>query len=181
MEFKSTIFILPGLGNSGEQHWQSIWERKFPQFERIQQADWETPVATDWVETIQKRLDEIPHNNIILVGHSLACTTIALWAKRFPRNIKGAFLVAPSDTEAVSYPHGTTGFTPMPMQKLPFSSIIVTSSDDQYVSVPRAMQFSQSWGSVFFNIGKAGHINAASELGDWEAGLSLLKILDEGR
>lgn len=181
MEFNSKIFILPGLGNSGEKHWQSKWEEKFPQFERILQNNWESPNSSDWVGKIQNRLNEIPHDNIILVGHSLACITISLWAKHFPRNIKGAFLVAPSDTEAAGFPKQTTGFAPIPMGKLPFSSIVVTSSDDPFVSVPRAMLFAQAWGSIFFNIGKAGHINSDSDLGLWEVGLSLLKNLDEGR
>ncbi|MEB0164938.1 alpha/beta hydrolase, partial [Glaciimonas sp. CA11.2] len=31
------VLIVPGLNNSGPQHWQSRWERLYPAFERIEQ------------------------------------------------------------------------------------------------------------------------------------------------
>lgn len=178
MEFTARILILPGLGGSGEQHWQSLWERQFPDFQRVEQVNWETPVCADWV----RRVDEAVMNGnpaqTILVGHSLACITIAYWAETFQRPIKGALLVAPSDTEAASYPAGTTGFAPVPLSRLPFPSIVVTSSSDFYVSLERAAQFANAWGSEFVNSGDAGHINVAAGYGEWPDGLTLLKQLD---
>jgi uncharacterized protein len=117
--------------------------------------------------------------NVILVGHSLACATIGFWSKTYQRKIKGAMLVAPSDTEADSYPTGTTGFAPMPIVKLPFPTITVVSADDKYVSLQRANFFANAWGSEVINIGNAGHINADSNLGFWEFGLELLGRLDQ--
>ena len=35
----ATLLILPGLGNSGPLHWQSIWEQSQPDFVRVQQRD----------------------------------------------------------------------------------------------------------------------------------------------
>jgi len=177
MHFNSTILILPGLGNSGEQHWQSIWEKEY-NFTRIQQSDWETPVCADWVANINKAVDQHNPANVILVGHSLACATIAYWAQQYPAKIKGALLVALSDTEADSYPAGTTGFTPMPLIKLPFPTIAVTSTNDYYVTLPRAEQFATAWGSEFIIIGNAGHINAEAGFGRWDEGLEILKMLD---
>jgi predicted alpha/beta hydrolase family esterase len=69
-------------------------------------------------------------NNVILVTHGLANITVAAWAKKYNLKNKGALLVAPSDTEADSYPPGTTGFIPMCLNKLPFPSIAVVSEDD---------------------------------------------------
>src|SRR5215216_7693769 len=109
--FKSTILIVPGLGNSGPQHWQSLWEKQFG-FTRVEQQDWETPICADWITTLQSYIDKYDPKDVILVGHSLACATIAYWAKEYNVAIKGALLVAPSDTEAESYPTGTTGFAP---------------------------------------------------------------------
>lgn len=178
-EFKSKIFTLPGLGNSGEQHWQSQWETLYPELERINQKDWETPVCDDWTAAIDEKV--IPHNtdNVILVGHSLACSTIVHWVKKYNRIIKGALLVAPSDTEAPSYPRGTTGFVPIPLIKLPFRSIVIASSDDIYVSFERSRYFAECWGSELINIGNAGHINVASGYGLWTQGLQYLKKLDD--
>ncbi|HEY2896818.1 MAG TPA: alpha/beta hydrolase, partial [Gemmatimonadaceae bacterium] len=85
--------------------------------------------------------------------------------------------VAPSDTEAPSYPKGPTGWTPMPTNRLPFPSTVVASANDEYVTLERARSFANSWGSTFVGIGDAGHINSASSLGDWPRGRELLSEL----
>lgn len=175
--FKSTILIIPGLGNSGPAHWQSVWEKQYG-FIRVEQQDWETPVCADWTATLQQYANRYNPKDIILVGHSLACATIAYWVKEYNVVIKGALLVAPSDTEAESYPTGTTGFAPVPLIRLPFKSITVASTDDFYVRYDRAELFADSWGSKLVNIGNAGHINAASNLGEWQKGLELLRELE---
>ncbi|CAN5635543.1 alpha/beta hydrolase [soil metagenome] len=178
MEFKSTILILPGLGNSGEGHWQTIWQQQFG-FEKIEQSDWETPVCDVWIETIDAAVMQHDLNNIILVAHSLANTTVAAWFKKYNRKIKGALLVAPSDTEAETYPPGTTGFNPMCLDKLPFNSITVMSEDDVYVIPARAKYFADCWGSKLVSIGNAGHINVTAGYGKWEEGLQYLSELDQ--
>jgi uncharacterized protein len=178
MKFNAGIFILPGLGNSGPQHWQSLWEKKFPDFTRIHQRDWDTPVREEWVTTIQETIAAFSPEKVILVGHSLACSTIGYWSQQFNIKIRGALLVAPSDTEADVYPPGTTGFKPMPVHPLPFPSIVVSSTDDIYVTPARAQKFATAWGSELVMLKDAGHINASSNLGEWPLGLELLKKLD---
>jgi len=116
---------------------------------------------------------------VILVGHSLAGATIAGWAEEYKRNIKAALLVAPADTEAPDFPPVTTGFTPMPLQKLSFPSVVVASTNDEYVTLTRAQYFANCWGSKFITIGAAGHINSDSGLKDWPPGLQLLQQLDQ--
>nr|WP_294945952.1 alpha/beta hydrolase [uncultured Mucilaginibacter sp.] len=177
MNFNSSILILPGLGNSGPQHWQTYWEDTYG-FRRIQQKDWETPVCSDWIENIEQAVSSYNPASVILVGHSLACATVAFWTQKYGTKIKGALLVAPSDTEAESYPPGTTGFAPVPLTKLPFPSIAVASSNDFYVTLPRATQFADAWGSKLINIGDAAHINAGSGHNRWPEGLEYLKQLD---
>ena len=107
MEFRSTILILPGLGNSGEDHWQTLWQQQFG-FERVEQSDWDTPVCNIWIDAIDAAIMQHDLDNVILVAHSLANTTVAAWAKKYNRKIKAALLVAPSDTEGETYPPGTT-------------------------------------------------------------------------
>jgi predicted alpha/beta hydrolase family esterase len=179
MFFQSRIFILPGLGNSGEQHWQTLWEKRFPSFTRINQRNWDTPVCNDWIDQIQKTIAPFKSEEVILVAHSLACCTVAFWSLKFKQKIKGALLVAPSDTEADTYPPGTTGFKPMPLHKLTFKSIVVASSDDYYVRLEKARTLAKGWGSEFVDVGDAGHINASSSLGEWTYGLELLQKLDQ--
>jgi uncharacterized protein len=173
----STIFLLPGLYNSGPQHWQTHWETEYGLI-RIDQKDWETPVCEDWINTIDATTSQQNLSDVILIGHSLACCTVVHWANKFNRKIKGALLVGPSDVDAPSYPTGTTGFMPMPLNKLPFPSIVVASNNDEYVSIERAKYFANCWGSEFNNIGDYGHINSASNLGLWPQGYTLLKKLD---
>lgn len=175
--FRSTVLILPGLSNSGDLHWQTLWEKQY-RFIRVEQHEWETPSRNDWVETLDKKIEQQKTNDILLVGHSLACATIAFWSAASDKKIRGALLVAPSDTEAPSYPAGTTGFTPMPLQRLRFPSIVVTSENDYYVTPSRAKFFADAWDSEYVSIGNAGHINTAAGFGTWPHGLELLKRLD---
>ncbi|MHB8211004.1 MAG: alpha/beta hydrolase [Acidithiobacillus sp.] len=42
--------ILPGIGNSSSEHWQSLWERANSSFLRVEQRDWERPVCEEWVK-----------------------------------------------------------------------------------------------------------------------------------
>jgi hypothetical protein len=169
-------FILPGLYNSGPLHWQSLWETRYG-FTRIHQRDWDTPDKDDWIHTINEVIAPFPPEKVILIAHSLACCGVAHWAHRYVHNIRGALLVAPSDVQAPSYPSGTTGFDPMPLQPLPFKTIVVASTNDEYVSLERAQYFAAGWGSTFVNIGSKGHINSASGLGEWPEGYKLLQTI----
>lgn len=171
------VLILPGLGNSGPQHWQTLWMAGRPGFRRVEQADWETPRCSDWVAQLDAAVQKVGAQ-ALLVAHSAACALVAHWAAAHGQRVRGALLVGPSDTEAPSYPIGPTGFAPMPLVRLPFASTVVASADDPYVSLDRAELFARSWGSQFVNIGTAGHINTASGLGSWPAGLELLEELN---
>jgi predicted alpha/beta hydrolase family esterase len=82
----------------------------------------------------------------VLVAHSTACALVGHWWGRHKREIRGALLVAPSDTKARSYPRGHQGFAPMPLHFLPFRTIVLASQNDPAVSFKRARFFAESWG-----------------------------------
>ena len=65
----------------------------------------------------------------------------------------------------------------MPINELPFKSIVVASDNDPYVSLQRSEYFSNSWKSTFINYGSNGHINSDSKLLSWEFGKKLVKQL----
>lgn len=169
------VLILPGLWNSGPQHWQTLWENTHPQWIRVEQRDWERPHRDDWVDTLEQAVracSEPPY----LIAHSLGCALVAHWSQaKTGSRVAGAFLVAPSDVDAPSYPEGTHGFKPMPLAPLPFRSLVVASSNDEYVTIDRARQFADAWGSELVIIGDAGHINSASGLGNWPMGAELFR------
>ncbi|MFT3827319.1 MAG: alpha/beta hydrolase [Chitinophagaceae bacterium] len=173
------VLILPGLNNSGPLHWQTAWEKEYG-FIRVQQKDWDTPVCEDWINTLDAAILQYGPEKVVLVAHSLACCTIAHWVQKFNRSVKAAFLVGPSDVEAPSYPPGTTGFAPMPLQPFSFPSVVIASSNDVYVTPARARFFADSWQSRFIMIGQAGHINSDSNLGKWQAGIDLLETIAPG-
>lgn len=171
------VLMLPGLWNSGPEHWQSHWERLAPDvFRRVVQADWERPEASDWIRVLEEAVSQAGAG-VVLAAHSLACALVAGWAKGTRASVRGALLVAPSDTESPSYPQGPTGFSPMPMKRLPFPSVVVSSDDDPYVSVLRARAFAAAWGSRLVEVKGLGHLNSDSRLGEWPLGLSLLREL----
>jgi len=171
----TNYFIIPGLGNSGPEHWQTFFENSGDNFIRIDQKQWDAPDCNDWIETIDKILAGYDLSESILIGHSLGCVTIAHWAAKYNRKIKGALLVAPSDIENPVYTFPATGFAPIPKSKINFKTIVVASEDDPWVSIERARYFAGNWGSELINIGNAGHINVASGFTNWTTGLELLK------
>jgi predicted alpha/beta hydrolase family esterase len=175
----ASVLVLPGLFNSGPQHWQSLWCSKHPDYHRLEQEDWETPRCSDWVRTLAAAISKIDRP-LVLAGHSTACATVAHYAAQHgdgAGRVAAAFLVGPSDTEAPTYPVGPTGFSPMPLSKLPFPSVVVASTDDPYVTLERAMLFASSWGSRLITLAGAGHINAAAGFGPWPEGEKWLEEL----
>jgi uncharacterized protein len=178
-----TTLLLPGLSNSGPEHWQSFWERMDPQCRRVMQEEWEQPRCADWVTGLGRAVAGA-QGEVLFVAHSSACALVAHWADtaepRLIARVRGALLVAPSDPEGPNYPVGPSGFAPMPRLPLPFPSTVVASRNDEYVSVDQARSYAEAWGSTFVDIGNAGHINSASQLGAWPAGYELLGILRSG-
>ena len=169
--------ILPGIGNSSSEHWQSLWEGANSSFLRVEQRDWERPVCEEWVNVLEDAVRQTGNNStkVVLVAHSLGCLLVAHWASRTKLSIKGALLVAPPDPFGPNFPKKATGFSPFPLQRLRFPSIVVTSADDPYGSVEFATQCAAAWGGRLVNIGAAGHINAYSGLGPWSEGFSLFQ------
>jgi predicted alpha/beta hydrolase family esterase len=174
----TNYLIVPGLGNSGPEHWQTYFENSGSNFHKVEQTNWDTPICADWIAAIDNKVSEFDPATVVLIGHSLGCATIAHWAKKYQRTIKGALLVAPSDLEAPQYKFTAIGFAPIPLEKIGFKTIVVASADDVWVSLERAKFFAENWGSTFINLGNAGHINVASGHTNWEEGLKLLQLFD---
>jgi hypothetical protein len=174
----TTYLIIPGLGNSGPAHWQSRFERISENCHRVNQDNWDEPVCADWIERLDEAVLEHGPENVVLVAHSIGCLTVAHWAGKYKRKIKGALLVAPSDPETEQYQTFTPeGFTPVPLLPLPFRTIVVSSSDDPWVSEQRAREFAGAWEAEFVDIGPAGHVHAEAGYGHWSEGWELMKSL----
>ncbi|MDD4921613.1 MAG: alpha/beta hydrolase [Bacteroidales bacterium] len=170
------ILIAPGYRGSGDDHWQTFWQKENKEYIRIEQRDWYQPVADEWADTIEQYVREAS-GNVVIVAHSLACIALAFWAQKTKLSIKGALLVAPPNTSDEKLKEVLKGFSPVPMQQLPFKSILLASTNDEYMKIEQSEAFAKHWGSTFVNIGEKGHINGLSNLQNWPEGREYLSRL----
>lgn len=172
------LLIIPGLGDSGEKHWQSFWLQKFTNSTKVLQDNWDEPQLSDWLDRLSKTIHNIKEPTI-LVAHSLAVSLVMHWvSKNSSPNIVGALLVAPADVDSpVNTPDFLRNFSPIPTQSVPFPSLVIGTENDNYMSLERAKELAALWGSDFINIGQKGHINSESDLEYWEEGQNYLQQL----
>lgn len=166
------ILIIPGLGNSGPDHWQSRWEAKLSTARRVVQPDWDRPDRAQWTGAIHQAV-EAAGRPIILIAHSLAVAALAHAAVGLPPGkVRGAFLVSLPDCNRPDLLPGMShDFGPLPRDPLPFPSLLVASRNDPYCEFETAADFANAWGSALIEAGEAGHINAESGHGPWPEGL----------
>lgn len=176
--------IVPGIGDSGPDNWQSILEPELVRVRRVHQRDWDAPFMPEWTQTLDRLIGTLDGEPPILVGHSAGVMTIVHWAMRHDRPIRGALLVAPPDFEN-RLPEGfpppevvaQAGWSPIPRYRLPFPTIVVASETDPFCTLERARSFADAWGADFVNLGDAGHINTDSGHGPWPMAKELLARL----
>jgi uncharacterized protein len=170
---------LPGIGGSGEDHWQSYWENADSRFSRFQPEDWDAPELDAWRGALDSAVDRAS-GPAVLVAHSLACLLVAHWAPRPTSKIAGAFLVSVPDPAAPPFPSAARSFSDVPEAPLPFPTLILSSNNDPYGGVEYAQRRAAQWRAELIEVGPLGHVNAASGLADWAQGRSLLKAFCAG-
>lgn len=174
------ILTIPGLHNSGPTHWQSLWEQKFRDSERVDLGDWDDPDQSEWVARIADAIDA-ESAPVLVAAHSLGCHAFAHWfgqAGGIARaRIAGALLVAPPDLTRLPERGRLSSFTAAPMLMPRQTFIAVASENDPYAATAHVWRLSRQWGARFVNAGPFGHINADSALGDWPYGQYLLASL----
>jgi len=171
------ILVVPGLGGSGETHWQTHLQRVLHGTTRVEQDDWERPDLVRWLDRLAWAIELWP--DAVLVAHSLGCPLVAHLAHRRPDlDIAAALLVAPADVDSARHtPHQTHGFAPIPRRPLRFRSIVVASTNDSYIAIDRARELADAWDAEFVDAGPVGHINVASGFGPWPAGARMVESL----
>ncbi|WP_421837734.1 RBBP9/YdeN family alpha/beta hydrolase [Novosphingobium sp.] len=177
------ILTVPGLGNSGPGHWQTTWEARLPRCRRVDLGLWEDPHRNTWVNKLNLAVQRA-EGPVALAAHSLGCLAVAWWAEYEQPGgpvdggkVIGALLVAPPDVEERPLDRRLTRFAPVPERALPFPSVLVASRNDPYLTMAQARGLARRWGARLADAGEVGHINAASELGDWAFGRLLLNTL----
>ena len=174
------VLLLPGWHGSGAGHWQTRWAESRG-YRRLDQHDWDRPLRGDWIMQLEEALLARPENAapVVLVAHSLGCLLVAAWAahSRHTARVGAALLVAPPDVETPALAGQLHSWSPMPLERLPFKSRLLASTDDPYTRLHRSIAWAGAWGSQCICIGGAGHLNADSDLGDWPFGHSQLEAL----
>ncbi len=167
------ILVIPGLGGSGPDHWQSRWVAKLSTARQVDQDDWHNPRLENWTKKIISAV-EAAERPVLLVAHSLGVTAVVHAAPQLPEGVvRGAFLVAPP-ADSVLLEAAGPGFRPLPRAPLPFPSLLVASRNDHYAPYEESEEISYAWGSRLLDAGEAGHINVDSGHGPWPEGLMSL-------
>ena len=164
--------IVPGVGGSEHDHWQSWLQRQLKSCSRVQQQDWNKPVLHTWVEQFVKTVQAI-QEPIQIVAHSFGClTTVAALAQHPELNqkINNLVLVAPANPARF----GDAGFARESQNdyqqyfhqlKLQVPTQMIISENDPWLNFQDALQLAKAWKIRPKNLGQVGHINVASGFG----------------
>lgn len=177
-----SYIIVPGIDGSGEEHWQTLWEREWgARAVRIAPASWTHPELDDWVGAVQAAYDDVSRRDgrVVLVAHSLGCWAAAAWSGRNPSSpVDGALLVAPPDPHGPVFPRPEAAtFLDVSARPLPFPALVVGSTDDPYCTPEATADLAARWEARLHLAGASGHLNSASGLGSWPRGRELLDSL----
>ncbi len=176
------FLMVPGLGGSGDEHWQSHWQREVPDARIVEQANWDRPDIETWLAVLNRSVAAC-RKPVVLVAHSLGCALVAHWVDRAQRGqfedpasaVAAAMLVAPGDVDrAMPGFEAIRPFAPMPVLKFAFPSIVVASTDDPFVTAERSEHFAHSWESDYVSVGRMGHISLDRGCGPWPQGIEIL-------
>jgi uncharacterized protein len=169
---RTAVLLVPGLQDSGPEHWQTLWQAQHPSFLRVAHDDFGRPALERWSAAVARAIDacEVPP---IVVAHSFGCLAALHAVAHWRRTLAGALLVAPADPDKFELA------AKLPPRRLAFPSTLVASTNDPWIKLVKAGALAAGWGSRFVSAGAAGHLDAESGLGAWPAGIALLRDVAE--
>lgn len=173
----SNVLVLPGWHGSGASHWQTRWEQRHG-YRRVEQHDWDRPLRGDWLARLEDMVlacDE----SAVLIAHGLGCIQVAAWAAASSHvgRVKAALLVAPLDVERADLRPQLPTWSPIVLDTLPFTSVLVAGAGDPLCDAPRAAMLAAAWGAQLVTQAAGHHLNEDSGLASWPEGHVLLQDL----
>ena len=168
------ILILPGLNGSGPGHWQSLWQRRHPEYERVEVPDWAVPDLGEWSWSLDRAI-RARTGSVLLVAHSFGSLVALHLIGISGAGIAGALLVAPADPERFGLEDE------LPAHPLDVPTVVVASRNDPWFDFGKVRALAGALGSGFIDLGDAGHINEESGYGEWPEGEGLLQQISGGR
>ncbi|WP_109111488.1 alpha/beta hydrolase [Azospirillum sp. TSO35-2] len=165
-----SFVLVPGLYDSGPEHWQTHWQARHGFWQRIAQRDWNTADIERWIGAIRRLLG--PRSRpAILVGHSFGALASCCLAADRSHAIAGLMVVAPAE------PSRFEAEDRVPTTPLGVPAVVVASHNDPVMRFPRAVHWAGAWQAELVDLGEAGHINAEAGFGPWPYGLRILRAL----
>jgi predicted alpha/beta hydrolase family esterase len=181
-----TVLIVPGLRDHVEAHWQTLLAAKLPRVRSVAPMGRDNLELAPRVDAIDRELMAIG-GPVVIVAHSGGVVSLLHWAARPGRcrkRVRGALLATPPDFERplpAGYPRvealAAAGWSPVPVDPLPFPSIVAASRNDPLARFDRVRELARCWGSLFVDLGDVGHLNPASGYGEWPRAEELIREL----
>lgn len=182
----TTTLIVPGLHNSGPDHWQTWIESQIPGALRVEQDDWANPTIKPWAERVERAIINAD-KPVFIIAHSFGVLASIIGAAAVADQVSGALFVAPADPSRFtisgdrinndSSELNTGLFNYIPKEHLGYPSILAASMNDYCMPFKRTAWWSNTWGARLISFGNAGHVNTESGFGKWPEGLALYKDL----
>lgn len=164
--------IVPGVGGSDHNHWQSWLQRRLMSCSWVQQQEWNKPFLEKWVENFILTTSKV-EGSIQVVAHSFGCLTTVAAIYQHPelaKKIKKLILVAPANPSRF----GENGFARDSVGNYTnfFHNIIlnipthmIISENDPWLNFEDAKALARAWKTQPINLGQVGHINVDSGFG----------------
>lgn len=164
LSVRPRVLIVPGLRDSGPDHWQTWLHTHHRSARRVRQDDWLNPDLDRWADRIGETLAREPPGPWVAVAHSFGCLALTRWLQRGGGQVASALLVAPAD------PLKFGVAAALACEPLPIHSVLVASRTDPWMPFGSAVNWARAWGSQLVDLGDAGHINVDSGHGRWPLG-----------
>ncbi|OTG81589.1 alpha/beta hydrolase [Acinetobacter sp. ANC 4648] len=164
--------IVPGVGGSDYDHWQSWLQRQLMSCSRVQQQDWNLPILSHWIANFVSTISKV-EAPIQIVAHSFGCLTSVAALNQYPEiasKIKKLILVAPANPSRF----GENGFARdsignyaqyFHQLKINVPTELLISENDPWLNFEDAQTLAKSWKIKPSNLGRVGHINVDSGFG----------------
>ena len=173
--------IVPGVGGSEAQHWQSWLQQQLVSSSRVQQKHWDRPVLNEWVAQFVKTVAAVKAP-VQIIAHSFGCLTAVAALAEHPElnaKVKNLLLVAPANParfgESGFARHSVGNYQQYFHQlKLAVPTTLLISENDPWLSYVDALQLAQAWQLTPINLGQVGHVNVAAGFGPFPEILNYL-------
>src|SRR5262245_14197535 len=154
------LLVIPGLHDSGPDHWQTWLQGQYRDAQRVVQQDWADPDLERWAARISATIESQPAAEWIAAAHSFGCLALIHHLAQEPASpIRAALLVAPADPD--KFKLGSVLST----DRLDVPATMVCSETDPWMRADTAQRWAECWGARVINFGDAGHVNAESGFG----------------